>query len=142
MSKQKYRKAEEYLTDYLTGKLHSQVEYRKLRLKYPDKKSAKSDLRKEQDDPKVFTNDFNSTIENDVLKYVDDGSYVFLKHYLITIDKFWKYTCKVDKLTCDIVWLFYYDRQSWVYISQTVNLSERACRKKRTKLIKELAEWL
>lgn len=142
MSKQKYKKAESYLTDYLTGRLYADVETRRLELKYPNRKSSKSDLREELDDPKVMTGDFNSTVENEVLKYADDGSYVFLKHYLLVIDKFWQYMSKVDKLTCDIVRLFYYDRKSWVYISQRVNLSERACRTRRTKLIKELAEWL
>lgn len=137
-----YNEAETYLKDYLTGKLDAQVETRKLELKYPDKYSSRTDLRKETPNPKVFSNDFHSTVEQDVLTYVDDGSYVFLKHYQIVIKRYWEYMCRIDELTCDIIRLFYYEEKSWVYISQTVNLSERACRKRRTKFIRELTEWL
>ena len=138
----KYKKTETYLKDYLTGKLDAQVETRKLELKYPDKFSSKVDLRDKTPDPKVFSNDFHSTTEQAVLAYVDDGSYVFLKHYQITIKKYWDYMRRIDELTCDIINLFYYEEKSWVYISQTLNLSERACRKRRTKFIIELSEWL
>lgn len=142
MSKQKYKEAESLLTDYLSGNLHEQLEERKLELRFPKKKSARSDLRDESIDPKVFTGDFNSTTENEVLKYVDDGTYTFLSARIRRIEKCLEHIRLQDEIDYQILVMFYKQKKSWVCIAHKAHLSESQCRRRRNKSIKELIKWI
>ncbi len=142
MSKQNYKKAENLLIDYLSGNLHEQLEERKLELRFPKKKSSRSDLRDKAIDPKVYTGDFNSVTENEVLKYVDDGTYTFLNARIRRIEKCLTHIRTIDELDYQILRMFYKDKESWVCIAHRVHLSERQCRRRRNKSIKELIKWI
>ena len=142
MSKQKYKEAESLLIDYLSGNLHEQLEERKLELRFPSKKSSKSDLRDEAIDPKVYTGDFNSVTENEVLKYVDDGTYTFLSARIRRIEKCLEHIRLQDKIDYQILVMFYKQKKSWVCVAHKVHLSESQCRRRRSKSIKELIKWI
>lgn len=144
MSKQKYKKAESLLIDYLSGSLSSQLEKRRLELKYPPRKSSRSDLREKMDDPKVFTGDFNSTVENEVLKYADDGTYTFLKAQIIRIEKCLEFIRQQDEIDYRILYLYYKRGKTWVCVSQTdgIHLSVRQCIRRRDKSLRELSKWI
>lgn len=142
MSKQKYKEAESLLTDYLSGALQSRVEKRKLELKYPPKRSSLSDLRKEEPDPKINTIERVNKLEKDVLKYVDDGTYVYLKNYTLLIEKFLKFVENTNEIDHKIIIMFYQENYLWKEIADEVNLSESQCRRRRRRAIQELCSWL
>lgn len=142
MSKQKYKKAESLLIDYLSGSLGEQLEKRRLELKYPPKKSSKSDLREVSIDPMAHTNKQGSALESDVLTYVDDGTYTFLKAQIHRIEKCLEFIKSVDETDFKILVYFYRDNKSWVCVSQKVHLSVRQCIRRRDKSIKELTKWI
>ena len=142
LSKQKCKEAESLLIDYLSGNLHEQLEERKLELRFPKKKNSKSDLRDKAIDPKVFSNDFHSTVEQDVLTYVDDGTYTFLSAQIRRIEKCLKHIRLQDELDYRILVMFYKQKKSWVCIAHKVHLSESQCRRRRNKSIKELIKWI
>lgn len=142
MSKQKRKKAESLLIDYLTGSLHEQLGKRRLELKYPPKKSSKSDLRDESIDPMAHTNTQGSALEQDVLAYVDDGTYIYLKALMLRIEKGLKYIKYMDEIDYKILIMFYRDKKSWVCIAHEVHLSESQCRRRRNKSLRELSKWI
>lgn len=144
LSKQKYKEAESLLIDYLSGNLHEQLEERRLELRFPVKKSSKNDLREKAIEPKVFTGGFNSTTENEVLKYADDGTYTFLSARIRRIEKCLEHIRLIDEIDYKILVLFYKHNKSWVCISQTegIHLSVRQCIRRRDKSINELIKWI
>lgn len=142
LSKQKYRKAEALLIDYLSGNLHEQLEERKLELKYPNRKNSKNDLREKSIDPKVYTEDVYSSVEQDVLAYVDDGTYTFLSAQIRRIEKCLIHIRRIDEIDYRILKMFYKNKESWVCIAHTVHLSESQCRRRRNKSLKELSRWI
>lgn len=137
-----YKEAERLLKDYLTGKLEIQLENRKLELKYPPKKSSVKRLDNELPEPKTDTQPRRDGLEQEVMKYADDGTYVFMKHYISVIKTYLNHIQRYDHETHQILYLFYARNETWVKIADTVCLSEQYCREKRKKAVKELSEWL
>lgn len=142
MSKQKYKKAEDLLIAYLSGRLHAELDERRLELRFPSRRSSKSDLRDKPIDPKVFTGDFNSTTENEVLKVVDDDTYTFLSARIRRIEKCLSHIRLQDKIDYQILIMFYKQNKPWVCIEHEVHLSERQCMRRRDKSLKELNKWI
>lgn len=132
----KHKKAEIYLKDYLTGKLQTQAENRKLEILHPPRRKQK-DL-----GVKVQTSSNNDQLEREVLSYVDDGAYVFLKNKISNVNKCLEFIRKTDELTYRILILYYEKMKTWVYVSNVVNMSQSACIRRRDKALKELDEWL
>ena len=130
------------MTDYLTGNLHEQLEKRKLELRFPPENSSIKDLRDESIDPMAQTNRKGSALESEVLSYVDDGTYTFLKAQIHRIERCLEHIQRVDENDYEILELFYRDKRNWIYIEQKVHLSERQCRRRRNKSLKELAKWI
>lgn len=135
MSKQKYKKAESLLVDYVTGKLDAQMERRKLVLKYPPKP-------KEELGVKVQTTKRSDQLENEVINYLEDSTYNRLKSDRDMVKQFLTYIVGYDNDTYQILNLFYRDGKSWVHIAEKVNIAQSSCRDRRTKAIKELVSWL
>lgn len=137
-----YEQAEEYLKDYLSGSLQAQLERRKLELIYPPKDSATKDLRKEEPDPRADGARRPDKLENKVISYADDGTYIYLKSKIHTIDKYLEFLKKTNKTTYRILLLFYYHNLPWVNVADAVDFSESGCRKRRVKAVEGLRERL
>jgi len=130
-----YKEAETLLKDYVTGKIHGQMERRKEVLKNPP--TPKEDI-----DIKVQTSPRYDQLEREVIKYTEDSIYNRLKSDRDTVKRFLTYVVSHDNLTYQILMSYYRDNNSWVKTAQKVNLSETQCKKRRRKKIFELCEWL
>lgn len=137
-----YKEAEKWLKEYLTGSLAQQLEIRKLELKYPPRRSSVEDLRNKAPDPKVYTGGVSNPTEQAVLKYVEDGTYTFLKTYHGLIGKCLEFFEQTDVTAYKVVVLYYGRDYIWKEVSAEVNLSESQCKRKRRKVINELKGWL
>lgn len=130
-----YKKAEEKLKDYLTGKLNAQIERRKEALKYPPK--PEEDL-----GVKVQTTRRNDQLEKEVIHYLEDRTYNMLKSDWDTIKRFLTYLVSYDHDTYRILTMFYRDKKMWVNIADKLDMSPSTCKYKRQQAIQELVDWL
>lgn len=130
-----YKKAEEKLRDYVTGKLDAQMERRKEVLKYPPQ--PEEDL-----GVKVQTTRRNDQLESEVINYLEDRTYNMLKIDRDTIKRFLTYLVSHDHVTYQILTSFYRDRKSWVSIAHNLSMAESTCKYKRRQAISELTDWL
>lgn len=133
-----YEQAEEYLKDYLSGNLQAQLERRRLELIYPPKNSSAKDLRQKEPDPRADSMRRPDKLENEVISYVDDSTYVYLKSKIRVLDEYMELLRKTNKVTYRILTLFYYHDLPWINVADAVCLSESGCRKRRVKAVKEL----
>jgi len=111
-----YKKAEQKLTDYLTGELDAQIEARRKEL------TQASGV----EDPESF----------------NDRKHALLKSDKSTVEAFLKQLKHAHELTHDILKLFYKENHLWKKVSRDVMLSPSACKARRKKAIEELEEWL
>ena len=109
-----YNKAEKHLKDYLTGKLRTDIDMRKLIIK----------------------------TEHNGLDYSDDKTYNVLQTRLKAIDSYLQYLKDTERRTHRIIMLFDYHKLPWANVANAIHLSESACQRRRKKAIKELAKWL
>lgn len=134
---QKFKKAEIYLKDYFSGKMEVAIENRKLELKYPPRRK----MLKEQT-TMVQSSPSHDQLEREVLNYIDDGTYVFLKQKENAIRKYLEFMKEVDEINYNILELYYKYDKTWNYIEHKLNLSTSACIARRNKAIKELKTWI
>lgn len=136
---QKYKEAETYLKDYLSGKLAEDAQRRKEELLYPPKRPL---LRGQEQTTKVQSSPSHDQLEQEVLSYVEDGTYVFIKGQIRRIEKFLEHVKLVDEQDYELLIYYYKYEKSWINIAQKVNVSEPTCRRKRNKWIRELSRWI
>lgn len=136
---QKYKEAETYLKDYFNGKLEEDAQRRKEEILYPPKRPL---LKGQEQTTMVQSSPSHDQLEREVLSYVEDGTYVYIKGQIRRIEKCLEYIKRVDKLDYEILKLYYKHGKSWENISYRVSMSAPACVNRRNKAINELKRWI